>query len=81
MIHNNRDVVQLVEHLLWEQGVVRSSRIIPTTKTFIMVIQFLSDTSLKAYIRHFTQLLEISDNENIKRFLEQCKKELDKRNG
>ena len=46
-----------------------------------MVIQFLSDSSLKAYIRHFTQLLEIIDNENIKRFLDQCKKELDKRNG
>lgn len=46
-----------------------------------MVVQFLSVSSLKAYIRHFTQLLEISDNENIKQFLDQCKKELDKRNG
>lgn len=44
-----------------------------------MVIQFLSDSSLKAYIRHFTQLLQISEDKNIELFLEQCKKELDKR--
>ena len=46
-----------------------------------MVIQFLSDNSLKAYIRHFMQLLEIKDDDNVKNFLEQCKKELNKRNG
>ena len=44
-----------------------------------MVVQFLSDSSLKAYVRYFTQLLEVNDNENIKNFLEQCKNELVKR--
>lgn len=44
-----------------------------------MIVQFLSDSSLKAYIRHFTQLFEVSNNENIKNFLEQCKNELAKR--
>lgn len=44
-----------------------------------MVVQFLSDNSLKAYIRYFTQIYEVNNNDNIKRFLEQCKKELDKR--
>lgn len=44
-----------------------------------MVVQFLSESSLKAYIRYFTQLLGINDNENIKKFLEQCKNELTKR--
>lgn len=46
-----------------------------------MVVQFLSKSSLIAYVRHFTQLLQNKDDENIKRFLEQCKNELDKRNG
>lgn len=44
-----------------------------------MVVQFLSDSSLKAYIRYFTQLLKINDNPNVKIFLEQCKNELAKR--
>ena len=28
----NRDVVQLVVYLVWDQGVARSSRVIPTNK-------------------------------------------------
>lgn len=44
-----------------------------------MVVQFLSKSSLIAYVRHFAQLLQNKDDENIKRFLEQCKNELDKR--
>lgn len=44
-----------------------------------MVVQFLSESSLKAYIRYFTQLLKVNDNDNIKTFLEQCKNELAKR--
>lgn len=44
-----------------------------------MVIQFLSESSLKAYIRYFNELLKVNDNENIKNFLEQCKNELAKR--
>lgn len=46
-----------------------------------MVVQFLSDSSLKAYIRYFMHILESNNNENIKRFLEQCKTELNRRNG
>lgn len=44
-----------------------------------MVVQFLSVSSLKAYIRYFTQLLKVNDNDNLKTFLEQCKNELTKR--
>lgn len=44
-----------------------------------MVVQFLSDNSLKAYIRYFTHILESNNDENVKRFLEQCKNELNKR--
>ena len=29
---DNRDVVQLVVYLVWDQGVARSSRVIPTNK-------------------------------------------------
>lgn len=44
-----------------------------------MVVQFLSTSSLKAYITYFTLLLKVNDNDNIKTFLEQCKSELAKR--
>ena len=44
-----------------------------------MVVQFLSDSSLKAYIVYFTLLLKVNDNDNLKTFLEQCKNELAKR--
>lgn len=44
-----------------------------------MVVQHLSTSSLIAYIRYFTQLLKVNDNENIKTFLDQCKNELNKR--
>lgn len=44
-----------------------------------MVVQFLSTNSLKAYIRYFTLLLQVNDNDNIKAFLKQCEDELNKR--
>lgn len=44
-----------------------------------MILQHLSNQSLIAYLRHFEQLLSINENENIRKFLDECKKELDKR--
>ena len=44
-----------------------------------MIVQFLSDNSLKAYIRYFEQILLVNNNDNVKQFLEQCKNELNKR--
>lgn len=44
-----------------------------------MIFQHLSKQSLVAYIRHFEQLLAVNDNENLRKFLDECKKELDKR--
>lgn len=44
-----------------------------------MVVQYLSISSLKAYIRYFEQTLPVNNNDNVKKFLEQCKNELAKR--
>ena len=44
-----------------------------------MVVQFLSNSSLIAYIRYFKQILKVNNDNNIKRFLEQCETELSKR--
>ena len=44
-----------------------------------MVFQHLSIQSLKAYKRYFESMLEIKDNDNLRKFLDECKKELEKR--
>lgn len=44
-----------------------------------MVVQFLSINSLKAYIRYFEHILLVNNDDNVKRFLEQCRNELSKR--
>ena len=44
-----------------------------------MIVQFLSDNSLKAYIRYFEHILLVNNDDNVKRFLEQCRNELSKR--
>ncbi len=38
---STRDVVQLVVYLVWDQGVARSSRVIPTTDGTIIVPFFM----------------------------------------
>ena len=51
----------------------------PDTKSLIMVVQFLSNNSLIAYIRYFKHILKVNNDNNIKRFLEQCESELNRR--
>jgi hypothetical protein len=44
-----------------------------------MYFGHLSVSSLKVYIRYFKSMLKIKDDSNIKQFLEECKRELERR--
>ena len=48
----NRDVVQLVVYLVWDQGVARSSRVIPTNKgRLAQLVQSVCLTSRGSAVR------------------------------
>ena len=45
-----RDVVQLVVYLVWDQGVARSSRVIPTTEGSVISIKHRDVVQLVVYL-------------------------------